>query len=208
MKKIFIVLAAVVCTACGTQKATTKTTDTTVTTVTTARTEKKEKEASQLAGVIEVDSNYTMDSSGNLIGSVDKNAFMQGSFSSWFNSTYKAYQPDQASIDGLKVALKDIEIRAYMGTWCGDSKRETPQFYKILDAASYDLENVTMITVDRSKRQPASLVSGYDLTRVPTFIFYRKGAEIGRYVETPRESLEKDMLKIVTGQEYKHSYDN
>jgi thiol-disulfide isomerase/thioredoxin len=205
MKKIFIVIAAVVLTACGTQKATTKTTSTGTTTTTT---EKKENAASQIAGVIEVGSDYAKDPSGNLTGKVDKNAFMQGSFSSWFNSTNKAYQPDQASINGLKVALEDIEIRAYMGTWCGDSKRETPQFYNILDAAGYDLEKVTMITVDRSKKQPASLVSGYDLNRVPTFIFYRNGTEIGRYVERPRESLEKDMLKIVTDQEYKHSYDN
>jgi len=205
MKKIFIVLAAVVITACGTQKATTKTTSTAAT---TTATEKKENAASQIAGVIEVGSDYAQDTSGNLTGNVDKNAFMQGSFSSWFNSTYEAYQPDQASIDGLKVALEGVEIRAYMGTWCGDSKRETPQFYNILDAAGYDLENVTMITVDRSKKQPVNLVSGYDLMRVPTFIFYRNGTEIGRYVERPRESLEKDMLKIVTGQEYKHSYDN
>ena len=168
MKKIFIVIAAVVLTACGTQKATTKTTSTGTTTTTT---EKKENAASQIAGVIEVGSDYAKDPSGNLTGKVDKNAFMQGSFSSWFNSTYKAYQPDQASINGLKVALEDIEIRAYMGTWCGDSKRETPQFYNILEAAYFDMDQLTMITVDRSKKRPVNLVSDYNIQRVPTFIF-------------------------------------
>ncbi|MEN8815990.1 MAG: thioredoxin family protein [Nonlabens sp.] len=209
MKKTLILIAAVILTACGSQKAATKSTSATTSDASKV-TEAKMKEKSMLntAGTIEAGSKYAKDASGNLTGNVEKDAFMQAPFSSWFESRYNSYQPDAAAIEGLKVALKDVEIRAYMGTWCGDSKRETPQFYNILDAAGYDLDNVTMITVDRSKKQPVNLVSGYDIVRVPTFIFYRNGEEIGRYVERPRESLEKDMLKIVTGQEYKHSYDN
>lgn len=95
-----------------------------------------------------------------------------------------------------------------MGTWCGDSKRETPMFYKLLDEVGFKEKNLTLITVDRSKSKPEELVSGFNVVRVPTFIFYRGGQEIGRYVERPRESLEKDILKIVTGVPYKHSYDN
>ena len=37
--------------------------------------------------------------------------------------------------------------------------------------------------------------------------FYKDGKEIGRYVEYARVSLEKDILKIVSGLPYKHSYD-
>jgi transcriptional regulator with XRE-family HTH domain len=37
-------------------------------------------------------------------------------------------------------------------------------------------------------------------------IFYKDGKEIGRYVEFARETLEKDMLAIVSGKSYKHSY--
>lgn len=205
MKKTLILIAAVILTACGSQKATTNNASKTTTTTTI---DKKEKSITEVAGTIEAGAKYAKDASGNLTGNVEKDAFMQAPFSSWFESRYNSYQPDAAAIEGLKVALQDVEIRAYMGTWCGDSKRETPRFYNILDAAGYDLDNVTMITVDRSKKQPVNLVSGYDIVRVPTFIFYRNGEEIGRYVERPRESLEKDILKIVTGQEYKHSYDN
>ena len=94
-----------------------------------------------------------------------------------------------------------------MGSWCGDSKRETPRFYKLLDETGFNQNDFELITVDRSKKTPDNLQEGVDIIRVPTFIFYKDGEEIGRYVEYPRETLEKDILKIITGQPYKHSYD-
>lgn len=204
MKKIYILLAAVTLAACGTQKVSTEKTATSTTTTI----EEKINAANQIDGTLDIGDSYAKDASGNLTGVVQKDAFMQAPYNSWFNSSMETYEADQETIDALKLALKDVEIRAYMGTWCGDSKRETPQFYNILEAAYFDMDQLTMITVDRSKKRPVNLVSDYNIQRVPTFIFYRNGTEIGRYVERPRESLEKDMLKIVTGQEYKHSYDN
>ena len=94
-----------------------------------------------------------------------------------------------------------------MGTWCGDSKREVPRFYKILDETNFDQDDFELITVNRRKKTPDNLQEGYNIIRVPTFIFYKDGEEVGRYVEYPRETLEKDILKIVTGEPYKHSYD-
>jgi thiol-disulfide isomerase/thioredoxin len=94
-----------------------------------------------------------------------------------------------------------------MGTWCGDSRRETPRFYKILEETNFDENYFELITVNRSKKTPDNLQEGFNIIRVPTFIFYKEGKEVGRYVEYPRETLEKDILKIVTGQAYKHSYD-
>ena len=95
-----------------------------------------------------------------------------------------------------------------MGTWCGDSKRETPRFYKVLDEADFNLKNLELITVNRSKKTPDNLQEGLDIIKVPTFIIYKNNKEVGRFVERVRESLEKDILKIVSGQDYKHFYDN
>jgi thioredoxin-related protein len=63
-----------------------------------------------------------------------------------------------------------------------------------------------MIVLNRAKETPNNLQEGYNITNVPTFIFYKKGKEIGRFVEFPRETLEKGILKIVSGKPYKHSY--
>jgi thiol-disulfide isomerase/thioredoxin len=94
-----------------------------------------------------------------------------------------------------------------MGTWCEDSQLETPRFYKLLDSLKFDPNKLTMITVNRAKKTPDNLQEGLNIFRVPTFIFYKKNKEIGRFVEYPRETLENDILKIVSGQPYKHSYE-
>ena len=152
-------------------------------------------------------SKATKNASGDLVGIANKEAFNQQPYMGWFTTNFDNYTPDKSVIRQLKRGLKKVKIKAFMGTWCGDSKREVPHFYKILDAAGFDLKNLEMITVNRGKRTPDNLQEGLDIKRVPTFIFYKKGEEIGRYVEFARENLEKDMLKIVTQKPYKHSYD-
>ena len=146
--------------------------------------------------------------SGDLVGFANKESFNQAPYNTWFNQKFDTYKPDAATISALKKELKGIKVKGFMGTWCGDSKRETPRFYKILEQAEFNLKNFELITVNRSKKTPDNLQEGLDIKRVPTFIFYKDGKEIGRYVEYARETLEKDILKIVSGQTYKHSYDN
>ncbi|QOD60172.1 thioredoxin family protein [Polaribacter haliotis] len=145
--------------------------------------------------------------SGDLIGFANKESFMQAPYNSWFTQKFDNYTPDEATIEALKKELKGYKIKGFMGTWCGDSKRETPHFYKILEQANFNFKNLDLVTVNRSKKTPDNLQEGLDIKRVPTFIFYKDGKEVGRYVEYARESLEKDILKIVSRQPYKHSYD-
>ncbi len=196
MKKILLIVSAVVIVACGTEKKATA----------TAASQQKQ-EMPEPPPTPKAPMELQKDATGQLTGIQTKESFMQEPFSNWFTSRYEAYQPDAGVVKELKSAMKGVEIRAYMGTWCGDSKRETPNFYKLMDEVNFSPKNITMVTVDRSKSKPEELVSGYEIQRVPTFIFYRDGKEIGRYVEYARESMEKDFLKIVSGQDYKHSYD-
>ncbi|MGO3237181.1 MAG: TlpA family protein disulfide reductase, partial [Psychroflexus halocasei] len=42
---------------------------------------------------------------------------------------------------------------------------------------------------------------------VPTIIVYKNGQEMNRFVEYAVESLEEDLYKIMSDQDYKHSYD-
>lgn len=147
------------------------------------------------------------DKNGYLIGIANKESFQDASFKEWFNSRFFEYTPDEKTINELTNALKGYTIIGFMGTWCGDSKRETPRFYKILEQTDFDENNFELITVNRSKKTPNNLQEGFNIIRVPTFIFYKEGKEVGRYVEYPRETIEKDILKIVSGQPYKHSYD-
>ena len=150
----------------------------------------------------------TLDASGNLIGIAAKSNFLEAPFNDWFNFNYENYTLNTETIASLKPLLKDLTIKAFMGTWCVDSQEQTPVFYKILDATDFNYKNLEMVAVNRSKKTPDNLQEGLNIIRVPTFIFYRKGEEVGRFVEYPRESVEADMLKIVSGEAYKHSYED
>ena len=155
--------------------------------------------------------NAVKDEAGNLVGVADKNSFLNDEeFNEWFSFNYEDYSTDKNVIEKLKnVINKDISIKAFMGTWCGDSQEQIPVFYKVLDEAGFDYAKLEMITVNRSKKTPDNLQEGLDIERVPTFIFYNKeGKEMGRFVEYPRETIEADFLKIVSGLTYKHSYED
>lgn len=143
-----------------------------------------------------------------LVGKKDRSALEQAPFASWYTTNYKRYTPDATQLPAIKEALDGVTITTFMGTWCNDSKRETPRMIKILDQASFNEDHLELITVDRSKKKPLSFTEGNTIIRVPTFIFKRDGKEIGRIVEDPIESLEADMLKILNGEPYKHAYEN
>ncbi|HBI40521.1 MAG TPA: thiol reductase thioredoxin [Tenacibaculum sp.] len=145
---------------------------------------------------------------GDLIGIVTKNHFKQEPYSSeWYNDFYSYYEVDKSILNSLEDALKEINIIGFMGTWCSDSQREIPNFYKLLDGANYDYKKLKLIAVDKNKKAKG-LEKNYNIIRVPTFIFYKNGKEIGRFVEHPidESTIEKDILTIISGTPYKHPY--
>jgi thiol-disulfide isomerase/thioredoxin len=141
------------------------------------------------------------------VGVKVKEDFKLEPYAQWFNPTYKDYKLDKRAIRKLKKHSKDFKIKVFMSVWCHDSKREVPHLYKILEAINFDIKNLEVIALNRSKKTPKNLQEGFNIVRTPTFIFYKNGKEIGRYVEIPRKILEKDILRIVSGKSYKHSYD-
>lgn len=145
---------------------------------------------------------------GMLIGKFTKEDLMQEPYASWFNSGYENFEPSDDAMETIKENISEYEITAFMGTWCGDSRREIPKLYKVLDEAGFDLSKLTIIGVDRSKTTPENLEEGLDINRVPTIIFTRDGKEVNRFVEYAKESIEEDIAKIVSEEEYSNAYAN
>ena len=150
----------------------------------------------------------TVSDTKDLVGLISKEQFLTTPYKQWFEPNYNDYTLNSEVIEQLKPLLKNVTIKAFMGTWCGDSQEQIPVFYKILDAADFNYKNLQLVTVNRGKTTPDNLQEGFNIFRVPTFIFYKEGKEIGRFVEYPRETVEKDILKIVSGEPYKHSYED
>jgi len=134
-----------------------------------------------------------------LIGECNREALTGTPFNEWFNPKYEAYNPDKSVIQKLKASenLQNTDIFIIMGTWCGDSRRELPRFYKIIDELGFPDSKVKIVAVDTKKKSGNKILDGLEFTRIPTFIFYRNNKEIGRIVESTIKSLEEDMLDII-----------
>ncbi len=146
------------------------------------------------------------DRNGNLVGKLEFTDLTQGKFKAWFQPEYDNYQPNNKVIKKIKKTLEGVSIKVFMGTWCHDSHRELPRFYKLMKELDASFSNFEVVGLTRGKKTPDNLQKGYNIKHTPSFIFFRNGKEIGRYVEQPRETMEKDFLKILKGKKYKHTY--
>ncbi len=132
-----------------------------------------------------------------LIGKCDREGLNSDLFVEHFNREYNAYSPDKKTIRELKRVKKDVDIVVVMGSWCSDSQEQVPRFFKILDEMKYKDSEIELISVDRDKKGGDYDVSPMNISRVPTFIFYKDGRELGRINESPSTSLERDMLLVL-----------
>jgi thiol-disulfide isomerase/thioredoxin len=120
-------------------------------------------------------------------------------YAGWADRWVGEYVPDAATVAALGANLGDAQILLFLGTWCGDSQREVPHFFQVLDAAGIDAAQVTIIGLDRTKKDAEGLAEQWQVEYVPTFIVARQGREIGRIVERPTATLEGDLAAILAG---------
>jgi len=154
----------------------------------------------------------TTDKKGNLIllGKSTRERLAQPPFDVWYTKNFEAYTVDSSTANHIKPLLKNKQFLLFMGTWCGDSRREVPRMYKILDYCGVKPSQVQLINLNNSdtayKKSPGHEEQGLNIRRVPTLLIFENQREVGRVVESPITSLEKDILAIVTGQPYEHRY--
>jgi len=146
-----------------------------------------------------------------LLGVHPKRSLEQAPDSEWFNKNYAAYTVDSSIANQLTPLLGDKRFEIFMGTWCGDSRREVPRMFKLLEYAGVKPSQITMIAVsnlDSSyKQSPGHEEKGKNIFRVPDLIVYAGDQELNRIVESPLVSLEKDLLAIVSGKQYRPHYE-
>ena len=120
-------------------------------------------------------------------------------FKEWFKEEYESYVIDEETLELASTVEDEINIECFMGTWCVDSRREVPRMYKILDQIQFNDKNLMIVSVDRDRVSPNGEQKGKNIHHVPTIIFYNKGKEIGRIIESPVGSLEEDFTDIFMG---------
>ena len=115
---------------------------------------------------------------------------------------YAAYSVDEKKLNEISNILinRNIHIISVLGTWCGDSKEQFPVMQKILDNLQNSNISIEYIGVNRDKLAGETDISALDILFVPTFIFYENAKELGRIVETPEDTMENHILKILNQQ--------
>lgn len=116
----------------------------------------------------------------------------------WEKLKAEEYTPDASFVKAIQGKTGEVKVLLFLGTWCGDSKREVPRFFKLMDQAGITESQVEMIALDRSKKDAEGLTEKWGIKYVPTFIFIKDGIELGRIVETPKDSLEANIAFILT----------
>ena len=134
-----------------------------------------------------------------LLGRQTKSQLRQEPFNSWFDEEYNSYEYDPQVLKELKKNnLNTCHITVFFGTWCGDTHRELPRLIKVLDAAKFPEEKLTLIAVNRKIETPNGEDVPYNIRRVPTIIVKKYDKEMGRIIEmTQSGSIETDLLNII-----------
>ena len=145
-----------------------------------------------------------------LVGPITAEGLQQPPYANWYLNSYSQYTVDTDLIKMFQKKLGKHSIKLFLGTWCGDSRREVPRILKILEHANFPNDNLEIVAVDSRKpnykKSPGGEEKGWDIRKVPTLIFLKNGKETNRIVESPISSLEEDILSIVNNKGYVPNY--
>lgn len=106
------------------------------------------------------------------------------------------FAPDAGVLAKL-AASPGAEVKVFFGTWCSYCKHWLPPFMKTMAEAG-DKFSAEYYGVSEDMSEPADELSRYDISTTPTFVVFQDGKEIGRIEEEPLESMEADLLHILT----------
>ena len=161
-----------------------------------------------LANAITAQSFVNKSGDKHLWGIVTTDHFKEEPFKEWYHKSQEKYTSTLTKNDGKN--LKDIKVKAFLGTWCGDTKFLLPKFVKAWHAMGLNENQIEFIALhvedEKYKQGPNSETNDYAIHKVPTFVFEKDGAQIGRIVERTVFDLDTDMRLIAERKPYKHHY--
>ena len=112
-----------------------------------------------------------------LLGKITIEELQQEPFAEWYQMESDGYEVDTELTNAISNPGQ-YTYEVFLGTWCGDSRREVPRMEKIFSEMGIDMSNVLIVTLDRDNQ------------------------EIGRIVESPSSetaTLESDLFEISLG---------
>lgn len=144
----------------------------------------------------------------HLWGVVTTDHFNEEPYKEWYNKSQEKYTSTLTKKDGKE--LRKVKVKAFLGTWCGDTKFLLPKFVKAWEAMGLKEDQIEFIALhvedEKYKQGPNNETNDYAIHKVPTFVFEKDGEEIGRIVERTVFDLDTDIQLIAEGKPYRHRY--
>lgn len=134
------------------------------------------------------------------VGKINRSVFFNYKNKEVYEPEYEKYKPNPDAVKFIKEQKGKFQIKMVMGFWCDDSKLYVPRLLKALDAAKWDTDDndqLKIFGVDKNKEAGFEGFKSLNITKVPTTIVYYNDREIGRIEESPKVSMEDDLVKIM-----------
>lgn len=155
---------------------------------------------------------YVINSDGDtvLLGTHSFEELLKAPFDRWFVPGVDTAHFSKKEARKLRGEMKDCSITIFMGTWCGDSRREVPRLYAVLDFINFPKDKIKLVFLDNAdsayKESPDHEEAGRYILRVPTVIVSKQGTETGRVIEYPKVNWVADLYTIVQEKSYTPNY--
>lgn len=108
----------------------------------------------------------------------------------------RTFVPAPEVVARMRVSAPAI-IEVVFGTWCSDSYEHLPPLLAAWRAAANPGLELVLVGVDRGKRDPEGIAERLRVERVPTIVVTRDGRELGRIVETPATTMDRDVALLL-----------
>lgn len=134
------------------------------------------------------------------VGKIKRDVLFSYKNKATFQPAYDSYTPKAEAVKYLKAQKGKFKIKVVMGFWCDDSKIYVPQLLKALEEAKWDTnddDQLKIFGVDTNKFAGFEGFKSLNIEKVPTIIVYYDDREIGRIVETPKATVEEDLVAIM-----------
>lgn len=116
----------------------------------------------------------------------------------WHVDGYANYVCKKEIIDSIKPFAQHLKLIVVMGTWCSDSREHIPALLRVANAAGIPSSHLEFLGVDRTKKCSHPDISPMNIEYVPTIYVFYKSKLMGTIIETPKLSIEEDLLHLIT----------
>jgi len=128
-------------------------------------------------------------------GKIEMKTLTNDAETAWFYSGVNKYQPNDRMITYIKDNRGKFNVVAVIGTWDEESRRLLPALYKVIILAGSPEEQIITWGVDEKLQSDAP--TDYKVKKIPTFIVFREGKEIGRINSETKETVESALAMIL-----------